>query len=400
MIRFRFQEDERRFIRLHAELFEKLARTGLSEVVGSETLRNVSKIEQMAYMEGIRQGLAMAALARQMNEEEALPIPDPYGQKAFQLHALIYGSSDTPLRAIEKEWLDRLGLDPEHFAKSWLDDKPMRFAPATLQELDGTVPPIAPMMSIRAPHKPMPVKPSAPGMTDLMVTPEGLDDYLDKLPPPESMHGAEVTVPEPWQKGEYEPDDPEADLPSAREIVSSHYKDASDEEVQPESPEFLDIVRDAIQTKKSAGWDPKTWQDIILDLHRHMGVDAGFLDIQLTTHVGRTVLDQCGLVGMAPPEMMSFEFLSNLPGKSGGMLEEDRRTLERIDEGVTSHDLSSIAELGEGEDFANISPPLAGKVPSPPLMVRNEDGELHSSLGEPGEGSMGFGKAHDWDDEI
>jgi len=131
-----------------------------------------------------------------------------------------------------------------------------------------------------------------------------------------------------------------------------------------------------------------------------MGVDAGFLDIQLTTHVGRTVPDPCGLVGMAPPEMMSFEFLSNLPGKSGGMLEEDRRTLERIDEGVTSHDLSSIAELGEGEDFANISPPLAGKVPSPPLMVRDEDGELHSSLGEPGEGSMGFGKAHDWDDEI
>jgi len=404
VIRFRFQEDERRFIRLHAELFEKLARAGLSEVVGSETLRNVSKIEQMAHMEGIRQGLAMAAIARQMNEEEALPIPDPYGQKAFQLHALIYGSSDTPLRAIEKEWLDKLGLDPEHFAKSWLDDKPMRYAPATLQELDGTVPPIAPMMSIRAPHKPMPVKPSAPGMTDLMVTPEDIDDYL---PPSEAMHGAEVTVPEPWQKGEYEPDDPEPFDTG----VASGYRPQSQagtqchdvEEIRPESPEFLDIVRDAIQTKKSAGWDPKTWQDIILDLHRHMGVDAGFLDIQLTTHVGRTVLDQCGLVGMAPPDMMSFEFLSNLPGKSGGMLEEDRRTLERIDEGVTSHDLSSITELGEGEDFellANISPPLAGKVPSPPLMVRNEDGELHSSLGEPGEGTMGFGKAHDWDDEI
>jgi hypothetical protein len=54
-------------------------------------------------------------------------------------------------------------------------------------------------------------------------------------------------------------------------------------------------------------------QDIILGLHRKMGVDAGYLDIQLTTHFGRTVLDQCGLAGLAPPDMMSFEFLDNPP---------------------------------------------------------------------------------------
>jgi hypothetical protein len=70
---------------------------------------------------------------------------------------------------------------------------------------------------------------------------------------------------------------------------------------------------------KRTGWDPKTWQDLILGLHRHMGVDAGFLDLQLTTHFGRTVLDQCGLAGMAPPDMMSFEFLDNPPpGKGPG----------------------------------------------------------------------------------
>ena len=380
MIRFRFQEDERRFIRLHAEMFEKLARAGLSEVVGSDTLRNVGKIEQMVFMEGVRQGLAMAALVTEMIQAEAEMIPTPHAQKAFQLHALIYGSSDTPLRAVEKEWLGRLELDADHLAKSWLDDKPMRFAPATLQELEGTAPPIAPMMSVQAAHKPAPVKPplsepydpaerrfaspsdaecptcgAEPGQPCVFRGPgQGImsgvhrDRYpspKSRLPPPEAMHGAEVTVPEPWQKGEYEPDDdplaPVADLdPDTTRALFADPDD--DKEIQPESPEFLDIVRDAIQTMKRTGWDPKTWNDIILGLHRHMSVDAGFLDIQLTTHFGRTVLDQCGLAGLAPPDMMSFEFLNDLPGKT-------------------------------------TSAP--------------------SSMDEPGEGSMGFGKAHGMDDE-
>lgn len=328
MIRFRFQEDERRFIKLHAEMFEKLARAGLNDVVGSETLRNVGKIEQMAYMEGLRQGLAMAALVTEMVQHEIASIPEPHAQKAFQLHALIYGSSDTPLREVEKEWLRRSELDEEHLAKSWLDDRPMRFAPATLRELDGTEPPIAPMMSVQSATKPMPVTPfdptDSPGMTDLMVAPEKVDDFLDKYPPPESMHGAEVTPREPWEKGEYEPD-----------------------EIQPESPDFLDLARDAIQTLKRGGWNPKTWQEIVLGLHRHMGADAGFIDLQLTTHVGRTVLDQCGLMGMAPPEMINMQYLESL-----------------------------------------------GQPPTPALPLAPS-----SSMSELGEGSMGFGKAHGWEDE-
>jgi hypothetical protein len=295
VIRFRFQEDERRFVKLHAEMFKKLADAGLNDVVGSETLRNVGKIEQMAYMEGVRQGLAMAAIATEMIQREIAAIPEPYAQKAFQLHAMIYGSSDTPLRNVEKEWLDKIDLDKEHLAKSWLDDKPMRFAPATLQELDGTEPPITPMVSVKAAHKPTPVaKPfdpaTSPGMTDLMIAPESIEEALEQLPPPEAMHGADMMPWEPSQKDEYEPDEP-----------------------QPESPDFLDLARDSIQTLKRGGWDPKTWQELILGLHRHMRVDAGFLDLQLTTHVGRTVLDQCGLMGLAPPEMVSMEFLSH-PG--------------------------------------------------------------------------------------
>jgi|JI9StandDraft_2_1071091.scaffolds.fasta_scaffold03848_7 hypothetical protein len=344
MIRFRFQEDERRFILLHSEMFEKLARAGLSEVVGSNTLRNVGKIEQMAYMEGIRQGLAMSTIASAMIQEETglahEPPPfQPIAQKAFQLHALIYGSKDTPLRDVEKEWLGKLNLDEDHLAHSWLDDKPMRFAPATLRELEGNSPPVAPMMSVQAAHKPTPVpKPFEMGET-FHNGETVMPDINAILPPPEAMHGAEVTVPEPWQKGEYEPDDDPLDLVEA-EVAT---EEAEEKANQPESPEFLDVVRDAIQTMKRGGWDPKTWNDIVLGLHRHMSVDAGFLDIQLTTHVGRTVLDQCGLAGMAPPEMMSFEFLNE--------------------------------------------PPAAETAAAP------------SSMGDADGGTIGFGKAHGWDDE-
>jgi hypothetical protein len=237
MIRFRFTEDERRFTKLHAEMFQKLARAGLPETVGSETLRNVGKIELMAHLEGVRQGLALAALAvemsKQMDPSEPAPIPEPYSQKAFQLHALIYGSADTPLRAVEKEWLQKLGLTDEHLFTSWLDDKPMRFAPTTLQELDGTAPPIAPMMSIRSASKPTPVR--------YEEAPDDIDDApSSRLPPPEAMHGAEVTPVEPWHKGEYEPDDPVS-------LVDEPEPPPDDEEVMPESPDFLDRARTEIQ---------------------------------------------------------------------------------------------------------------------------------------------------------
>jgi hypothetical protein len=282
MIRFRFREDETRFVKLHAEMFEKLARAGLSDVVGSETLRNVGKIEQMAFMEGVRQGLAMAAIVAEMVQREIAAIPEPQAQKAFQLHSMIYGSSDTPLRAVEKEWLDKLDLDEEHLAKSWLDDKPMRFAPATLRELDGTEPPIAPMMSIKAATKPTPVM--SPEMT-----PES-----DESPPPRME-----------------------DLKAAVDVALAEMPPDADDEAdpQPESPAFLDVVRDNILDMKRGGWDPKTWQDLVLGLHRRMHADAGFLDLQLTTHVGRAVLDQCGLAGLAPPEMVSFDFFGGSDGR-------------------------------------------------------------------------------------
>lgn len=308
MIRFRFTDDERRFIRLHAELFEKLARAGFRDASGSELLRNVGKIEQMAFMEGIRQGLAIATLAQKMLEEET-GIPEPTSHKAFQLHALVYGSSDTPLRATEKEWLKKLDLEEDHLAKSWLDDKPMRFAPVTNRELDGTEPPVAPMFSVQAATKPMPV-----------ASPKEVEDFLHTpLPKPEAMHGAEVTPPEPHQKGEYEADD-DADLEAtirallARKDSGIVKPEAADPDA-PESPDFLDRVRDVIQSRQNGGWDPKSWQDLILGLHQQMSVDASYLDLQLSTHFGRTVLDQCGLIGLAPPEMLGVEFFTAPPGK-------------------------------------------------------------------------------------
>lgn len=274
MIRFRFEADERRFNLLHAGLFRALAQNGLPDVAGSEALRNVGKIEQMAYFEGLRQGVAIAALAAEMVKAES-GVPEPLAQKPFQLHALVYGSSDTPLREMEKEWLDRLGLDTELLSKSWLDDAPMRYAPTATAEP-------APMISIQAPYKPIavPFNPeTSPGMTDMMVAPETID--------PMAGHGAEITPLMPWERGEYE----------------------SDEEKMPESPAFLDQVRDRLQTLKNSGWTPKTWPDLILGLHQHMQVDAAMLDLQLSTHVGRAVLNQCGIVDIIPPEMISMDDL-------------------------------------------------------------------------------------------
>lgn len=291
MIRFRFREDEQRFIRLHSEMFSRLARAGITGETGSEATRNVSKIEQMAYMEGVRQGLAIAAIAAETDN------PDMRSHKAFQLHAVIYGSSDTPLRDVEKEWLGKLGLDQELLAGSWLDNKPMRFAPATLQEMSGEAPPVAPMMSIQSVTKPLPVT---------------LHSRPFEPPPPESMHGAEVTPREPWERGEYEMDedpDPDLDLTLALSRIDRKVR----VEEAGERPEFLDLVRDNILALQRSGWKPESWQDLILSLHRGLHCDAGFLDLQLTTSVGRAVLDQCGLVSIAPADMLDLSFFTHDP---------------------------------------------------------------------------------------
>lgn len=273
MIRFRSIDDERRYQVLKAESFRRITGSGLSDEVASQVMRNLGKIEMMLFIEGIRQGLAMAAVAREAERaaSSADPMapsvpamPDPNSFKAFQLHAIVYGSSDTPLRVVEKEWMGRLGLADDHLATSWLDDKPMRFAPMTVAEAMGEAKPESPVYKMQAPNAPIPMR-QAPLQSEES---DPLAELMAKLTEP---------------KADPQPDDD-----------------------RPESPDFLDNLRDHITAATKSGWKPASWADLILHLHQRTGFDAAFLDLQLSTDVGRTVLDQCGLMGIAPGMAIMF----------------------------------------------------------------------------------------------
>lgn len=289
MIRFRNKEDERRYTILRTEIFARLAEAGVPSETLAMAMRNLGKVEMMIYLDALRQGLAMGAIAASADEKGALS--EPRALKAWQLHAAIYGSSDSPLRETELEWLRRMEIGETWLATSWLDDKPLRFAPMTLTEWLGEQAPVAPVYKIDAPYAPVPV-------TRRTETPETLpapksepDDTSDS----EAMRELDAALEELVNSDE----DP-AEIMRRHRLVED--KPAGPEEPigGPESPEFCDRVRDAIQTLQKGGWKPGGWVELIRGLHLHMHVDAAYLDLQLSTHVGRTVLDQCGLFGIAP----------------------------------------------------------------------------------------------------
>lgn len=279
MIRFRNEEDERRYTILRTEIFARLAAAGLSGEVLAMAMRNLGKVEMMIYLDALRQGLAMGAIAASADEKGALV--EPRALKAWQLHATIYGSSDSPLRETELEWLRKLDIDETWLATSWLDDKPLRFAPMTLTEWLGEQAPVAPVYKIDAPYAPTPIVRRAEPPETMPAPPEAADPLDAAL--------AEIIDSD---------EDPVAILQRHRVMPEP---DAESESTGgPESPEFCDRVRDAIQTLQKGGWKPGGWVELIRGLHLHMHVDAAYLDLQLSTHVGRTVLDQCGLFGIAP----------------------------------------------------------------------------------------------------
>lgn len=367
MIRFRNSEDERRYVTLRTEMFAALAQAGLPPDRIAMVMRNVGKVETMLHLEGVRQGLAMAAIAEAAdNGDPSKPtaLPDPYSFKAYQLHALIYGSSDTPLRAVEKEWLGRLGLDADHEATAWLDDKPMRFAPMTLEEWLEQQSAKPPVYKIRSPYKPRPAADSATadgGMAlawdgsaiDPSTSPSGHVDFelpadetgvgeLDPLTAADrellrQLEAAPDDAGDDWRLDGQQRKDPdkEARLDNALREIASSDRDpieimrerglldddarsattapAPEDPHAPENPDFLDTVRSELLVLMKGGFKPTTWQELIFSLHVHMKVDAAYLDLQLSTHVGRAVLDQVGLPGIAPGSAISLAELLGDP---------------------------------------------------------------------------------------
>jgi len=251
MIRFRFTEDERRYLLLLSEAYRLIAQH-LPVAAAARVMRNLGKLEQMASLEGVRQGLAIAELSL-LNEEGGRQTVR--GLKAFQAHAVIYGSTDTPLREAELEWLDKLGAPEDTSDQAWLDHAPMRFAPQTLAEW----------------KEEQSTPPHFSRLEDL--DPDLLPSEMRRLPDPNAGHGAVDGF------GGSDFDDFPGPTPD----------DAGDRQ---ERPAMLDQLRDVIAAIKPK---PATWTDLILQVHRVTGIDAGFLDLQLSTDMGRTVLAQCGV---------------------------------------------------------------------------------------------------------
>ena len=276
MIRFRFTEDERRYLRLRSEAYRLIAQR-LDPQTLSKVMRNFGKLEELVHFEGIRQGFAAAELADIMDGEPGMP--QARSLKAFQAHAAVYGSTDTPLTQVEDEILDGLNQSENAASLSWLDHSPMRFAPQSLAEWEDKE-----------------------QVVDTVATEPGEDlSFLDRIE-------------------HIKADDPEAvpfvegDLPGRPPFDSADWlalQDAKGPEPEetdqpPSAPQFLDRVRDHLQ---AATEKYESWKDLIFKLHLGMQVDAGYLDLLLSTPEGLTVLAQCNQTHLHPGAEMNIEAL-------------------------------------------------------------------------------------------
>jgi hypothetical protein len=255
MIRFRRREDETRYMRLMSELYREAA-PHLPPGSMTTLMRNLGKMQDMLLLEGVRQGAAAAAVSTVAGRIERSSLEH---LKAFQLHAHVYGSSDTPLVDAEAYWLTKLGAEDAR-AHAWLDPEPMRFAPETAIEALG------------APEAAASARPSG----SLSVEE---DDVATAVA---SLRVAEGGIVE-----------------AARRFVDELDDDLAGEPMQSE-PDLLDRVRDTLQHFAASGAAPGDYQDLVLRLHIALKVDAAWLDMQLSTEEGRTVLAQTGNGHLTP----------------------------------------------------------------------------------------------------
>jgi hypothetical protein len=279
MIRFRCREDERRHTDLVSEIY-RLVAIGLPPDQVSVVLRNLGKLQELLMLEGIRQGVACAGLAVALTaaEEEREQPADgrPVGGGGeffeltaemwrlapFQLHAYLYGSADTPLCSVEDDW-GRHPLQPDIADVAWLDPSPMEFAPETER---------ASQFAARTPFR-------EKTTTEKMMQTLG-------------------------QAAEHED--------ASIEEIEALLEEGPGEEQ--EQPQILDTIRDALMGLVKDGVRPRDWQDLILRLHLLLQIDAGFIDLQLGTEMGRVVLAQAG-------------FYDLQPGPFGTSLEEVRQSV-------------------------------------------------------------------------
>lgn len=252
MIRFRSREDEQRYVALVSEVYRIIAGS-LPPAQVSVAMRNLGKLQDLLMLEGVRQGVAAAAIS---NLAKRIDGQDLEHLKAFQLHAHVYGSQDTPLRDVEQEWVGKLSAPTHEAEVPWLDPDPMRFAPDTEQAFEAEM--------------------------RRQQTVNAWGNWQEE--------DVEQNVTRPRTE-----DDDGFDL----DAVEAMLDEPSDGSAQ-EQPQLLDRIRDELQTMQRSGIHPRDWKDLILRLHLQLHVDAGALDLQLGTPMGQTVLAQAGFVDLQP----------------------------------------------------------------------------------------------------
>jgi hypothetical protein len=276
MPRFRVIEDERKYLALRTELYLRIA-AHLPPQIASEIMRNYGKLEALLHFEGVKQGLAISTLglAGEMSDVEALAELDLL--RPAEAIARIYGDADTPLVVAEAKWVAMMpgrGLEEE----PWLSAAPVELPPMTLAEAHERYGPdlkvSAPAVRATRPAAETPVESAA----DYVPTPGDLRSAADALA---------------------ESDDPLAML--ERFAIPEH------EDAVGESPEQIERIRDTlVRLTKDGGWKPADWQELIMRLHIEMQTDAWFLDVQLSTDVGRAMLAQCGMPDIHPGAGVMF----------------------------------------------------------------------------------------------
>lgn len=255
MIRFRLVEDERRYLVLRTELYLRLAQSGADASVLSDVLRNLGKIESFVYAEGIRQGAVAAAVCKP-------------GPAALDLHYEAYGNADTPLREVEKaHW-------GQNQADGVFEEKPLEFAPLTLTEA----------------KKFYSEKRSAEVELSPAQSSQQMQTSADVLTPAEQDEFEAIEIRRPQGDDE----------------ANEHLYEVS-------SPDFLDRVRDELQAVQRGGTKPATWTDLVYHLHTALSTDAGAIDLQLSTHEGRAVLDQAGFFDLLPGESFDMAVFLDAP---------------------------------------------------------------------------------------
>ncbi|HEY5657773.1 MAG TPA: hypothetical protein VIY27_08275 [Myxococcota bacterium] len=279
-MRFRRLEDEQRYHALRTELYLRIAKAlGSQPELCTEILRNLGKIEHLAFYEGVDQGAAAAVLGITTAGDQSVVGAE---SSPADLHRALYGHQDTPLADVEAlVWEAAL---PETPMPPILRAERAEYAPLTLQEaLDAgaAAPAVAAPQDATVAHE---------GPSDA-ETGGALRWELERLRL-DGMYDAAVA-----ELGGELPDVASAADPD---------RDAS--------PEKLDAIREALIGRTSKGWKPTEWAELVVAVMEDTQLPAYLIDQQLDTPQGEAVLSQAGLLDIAASPWGSIPMGALPPG--------------------------------------------------------------------------------------